>query len=78
MKRLRKKYGSGIRFFHCGEYGELNRRPHYHALLFGFRPSDLCLFKADNGNPLFTSDILSNLWPYGFVTVGNVTFDSAA
>lgn len=23
MKRLRKKFGSGIRFFHCGEYGEV-------------------------------------------------------
>ena len=23
MKRLRKKYGAGIRFYHCGEYGEV-------------------------------------------------------
>ena len=28
MKRLRKKFGSNIRFFHCGEYGELNGRPY--------------------------------------------------
>ena len=34
MKRLRKKYGDGIRFFHCGEYGEKTGRPHYHAILF--------------------------------------------
>ena len=27
MKRLRKRYGEGIRFFHCGEYGSLNQRP---------------------------------------------------
>jgi len=25
MKRLRKKYGKGIRFYHCGEYGEVCR-----------------------------------------------------
>lgn len=25
MKRLRKKYGKGIRFYHCGEYGECCR-----------------------------------------------------
>ena len=27
---------------------------------------------------LFTSDFLSSVWPYGFVTVGSVTFESAA
>ena len=36
MKRLRKKYGSKIRFFQCGEYGELYGRPHYHACLLNF------------------------------------------
>ena len=28
MKRLRKRFGDGIRFFHCGEYGEQCGRPH--------------------------------------------------
>ena len=35
MKTLRNKNGAGIRFFHCGEYGDKLARPHYHALLFG-------------------------------------------
>jgi len=34
MKRLRKKYGAKIRFFHCGEYGEDRGRPHFHACIF--------------------------------------------
>jgi len=36
MKKLRKRFGPNIRFYHCGEYGEKTSRPHYHALLFNF------------------------------------------
>lgn len=37
MKRLRKAHQAKLRFFGCGEYGEENGRPHYHAILFGVR-----------------------------------------
>lgn len=77
MKRLRKRCGS-VRFFHCGEYGENFGRPHYHALLFGFRPADLKLFTIRNGMRLYTSELLSEIWGFGFVSVGDVTFESAA
>lgn len=78
MKRLRKRYGSGARYFHCGEYGEKNRRPHYHACLFNFDFPDRELWTVRSGVHLFTSDQLRELWPFGFSTVGDVTFESAA
>lgn len=78
MKRLRKKYGSDIRFFHCGEYGEKYGRPHYHAILFNMDFDDKILLKIVNGQRIYTSDALLSLWPYGFNTVGDVTFQSAA
>ena len=79
MKRLRKKYGAGIRFYHCGEYGELNKRPHYHACIFGFDFPDKRLWKVTNsGHRLYISESLDELWPFGFCTIGNVTFESAA
>jgi len=78
MKRLRKRFGSGIRFFHCGEYGEKFLRPHYHAAVFNFDFSDKVLFKVVNGCNLYTSAALSELWPFGFSTVGTLTFESAA
>lgn len=78
MKRLRKKFGDGIRFFHCGEYGEKFGRPHYHACLFGFDFPDKVLWRQVNGSNLYTSKILEDLWPFGFSTIGDVTFESAA
>ena len=36
VKRLRRSLPArALRHFGCGEYGEKNQRPHYHAILFG-------------------------------------------
>lgn len=79
MKRLRKKYPQRIRFYHCGEYGEGNGRPHYHALLFNHDFADKTLWqKTTNGDLLFRSESLERLWPLGLSTIGTVTFESAA
>ncbi len=79
MKRLRRKFpDSPIRYFHCGEYGDVSRRPHYHACVFNFVFLDSVLYKTVNGNKLSTSPTLDKLWGMGFCTIGDVTFDSAA
>lgn len=67
-----------IRFFHCGEYGEKYNRPHYHAILFNFDFPDKELWSIQNGYRLFRSKALEELWPYGFCSIGSVTFESAA
>ena len=78
MKRVRKKYAHKIRFFHCGEYGEKNNRPHYHALMFGHDFRDKKLWSVSGGNRLYISEELQELWPYGFNTIGEVNFETAA
>lgn len=79
MKRLRKKFtGRKIRFFHCGEYGENTKRPHYHACLFNIDFSDKYAWKKENENQLYRSPTLEKLWPEGQSTIGSVTFESAA
>lgn len=79
MKRLRKRFSDvNIRYFHCGEYGEKNGRPHYHACLFGFDFPDKVLWQTREGNRLYTSQILNEVWGKGYCVIGEVTFDSAA
>ena len=78
MKRLRKSH-NGVRFYMCGEYGEDFSRPHYHALLFNcFFPDRKKHSIGDSGSVIYTSEALTKLWPYGFSTIGDVTFESAA
>lgn len=62
----------------CGEYGEQLQRPHYHLILFNLTFDDKKLFKINHGYPLYTSDTLAKLWPYGFHTIGDVTFETCA
>lgn len=77
-KRLRKAVGP-FRFFHCGEYGEQNKRPHYHACLFGVDFSaDRVLLKKSLGGCLYFSPLLASVWGMGHTSVGDLTYESAA
>lgn len=78
MKRLRKAYGNGIRFFHCGEYGEKTERPHHHACLFNLDFEDKKLWSIKGGNKLHTSEKLNSIWSHGYCVIGEVNFESAA
>ena len=76
IRSLRQKNkGKKIRYYACGEYGDNFGRPHYHAILFNYIPDDLVHLKKQ----LYTSKSLSDAWGNkGHVSVGNVTFQSAA
>lgn len=79
MKRLRFHYRDRkIRYFHCGEYGKELHRPHYHALLFGLDFDDKILWSQRDGIPTYVSETLAKLWPFGFSTVGRLTWETAA
>lgn len=79
MKRLRKANPSRtIRYFQCGEYGDENLRPHYHACIFNYDFPDRVLHSNNDGNPLYTSEYLDTKWTHGHCYIGDVTFDSAA
>lgn len=77
MKRLRKRFGDGIRFFQCGEYGERTFRPHHHALLFNLDFPDKRVCNSSGTYPLYSSGILEGLWSHGLCFIGEVSFKSA-
>lgn len=88
MKRLRFEYKGHqplddgtfpIRFYMCGEYGENFGRPHFHACLFNFDFDDKKLWqKTSSGSLIYRSKKLEALWPFGFSSIGDVNFKSAA
>lgn len=60
LKRYRDQiYPRKIRYFLVGEYGEETGRPHFHAVIFSGRCTDV--------------DIIKNSWSYGFVMVAPMT-----
>lgn len=78
MKRLRARYqGKEIRYFHSGEYGGVNGRPHYHALLFGHDFSDKSPWMRRGEHQTWRSAELEALWPQGMSELGSVTPESA-
>lgn len=80
MKRLRFCFPfQKIRFYMAGEYGEQFGRPHFHACIFGLNFDDKVLLrKSPSGSMLYRSSVLEELWTYGYSSIGDVTFESAA
>lgn len=80
IRRLRRRCGSrSVRYFACGEYGDVCQRPHYHALLFGFYPGDAEFsHTTDAGEKVYVSADLDQVWGLGRTLTGAVTFESAA
>lgn len=79
VKRLRKYLSPlKVRVFYCGEYGKKRLRPHYHICVFGWFPDDAYFFEKDKkGCVLYRSATVEKLWPFGFSSVGLLTYDSA-
>lgn len=83
FKRLRRRldynFGVKVRSFHCGEYGDKNMRPHYHCIVFGWDfPDRYFWMNSPSGFPIFRSPLLEDLWPFGFSSIGEVSFEACA
>lgn len=83
IKRLRRHAarahkGLKLRFYLAGEYGDLRGRPHYHAAIFGYDFPDRRFYKFnEHGQAIYTSEILSRLWPHGDAKTAALDYGSA-
>lgn len=68
-----------IKTFECGEYGEKKGRPHYHMILWGWKPNDMKPIKMNkNGDWLYTSQKIEKIWGKGFTIIGQISYESAS
>lgn len=75
-KELREKFR--ISYMVTGEYGDETKRPHWHAIIFNYKPSDSKRkYTTERGEIVETSRELSELWGKGNIEFGNVTIESA-
>lgn len=66
FKRLRKKIGNRkIKYFACGEYGTIGKRPHYHVSLLG-----LSYYNEKD------KQLINSSWQKGYVHIGYVSQES--
>ena len=76
MKQARKL--SYIPFMVTGEYGEKNKRPHWHAIIFNYSPPDKKhKYTTDLDEKVYDSEEISKLWGKGNIEFGSVTMESA-
>lgn len=88
MKRLLEHVNQNIQckenrkfipFMVTGEYGDKTKRPHWHAILFNYRPKDAKKkYLTEQGEQTFTSKEIDDLWGNGNTEFGSVTMDSAS
>lgn len=80
LKRFRRAIAPAkIRYYMAGEYGTNFGRPHFHACIFGYDFHDKKLHqRTTSGSLIYRSQELEKLWTYGYSSVGDVTFESAA
>lgn len=65
--------GVKISYFISGEYGGETSRPHYHAIIFGFKFPDQEWVSGEKTHKYYTSEIADKLWTHGNVTIADVT-----
>lgn len=82
LKNVKREYPEKkIRYYHCGEYGDKLKRPHYHALLFGVDFDDKRLWSTrkirSETKRYYVSEKCSKAWGKGQIIITDVNYETA-
>lgn len=67
-----------ISYMVTGEYGDKNKRPHWHAIIFNFSPKDKeYKYRTELGEVVYGSERIARIWGKGLCEFGSVTLESA-
>lgn len=69
-------HGKKIKVFNVHEYGK-NGKKHWHLIVLNFSFQDKIFHNQKNGNTIYRSEKLQELWKHGFCAIGDVTIASA-
>lgn len=79
-KRLRsycsRTFNKKIQVFNVHEYGK-NGKKHWHLIIFNHDFDDKSKYVDTAAGPLYISEKLKKLWPYGHHTIGDVSLGTA-
>lgn len=70
---------TGVRFYYCGEYGSISKRPHYHLIVFNVPSLKLRKIGQNKmGDPLYNCDFVDKIWKKGYAVIAAVNWDTCA
>lgn len=85
LRERERSEGRFFRFYLVGEYGEKTHRPHYHLILFGYKPClrgrtrrDFVSGELRGSNCCCQCSLIFDTWSRGLIEVGEVNKDSCA
>jgi len=78
IRKIRDNSIKDVSYVVTGEYGEQTKRPHWHAIIFDYYPSDpVKKYQTDAGDQVFESEEIDKIWDMGITEFGSVSIDSA-
>lgn len=78
VKKWRSTHpGERFSYYVSGEYGDLNDRPHYHAVLYGAEFLDKEILTDRHGAPVYRSESLETTWGHGICEMTGLNYAAA-
>lgn len=80
IKKIRKKYGTKIKYLAAAEYGKTSntQRPHFHIIFFNLKIKSMEPYKKNKiGQTMYISKEIDKCWNKGMHTIAEANYETA-